>query len=92
MLSDGVFAIAQCLGIQPYIHIDRADMWHVLVFQQEPRDRAADNGELALEAAQDLPYFNKHCLDGRCGAVVVLGGGLRLARGQFGHWSLSCRR
>jgi hypothetical protein len=87
-----IFAVAQGFRVEAEIDIDRADMGHVLIPQQQPRHRAADHGELALKAAEDLTDLHENRLHrGGC-PVVVVGGRLRLGGNYRRHVSFSCRR
>jgi hypothetical protein len=87
-----VLAVAERFGVQADIHVERADMRHVLVGQQQPGNRATDDGELALEAAKDLADLDQHRF--HCGSrpVVVLGGRLWFLWCHLGHESLSWRK
>ena len=88
-LEDADGQTDRCTGI----HVERADVRHILVGQQQPGDRAADDGELALEAAKDLADLDQHGLHGRGCAVVVLGSRLWfLGWCHWGHVSLSRRK
>ncbi len=69
-----VLAVAERFRVQTDVHVERADMRHVLVGQQQPRNRAADDGELALEATEDLADLDQHGFDCRSRPVVVFGG------------------
>ena len=53
-----VFAVAQRFGMEREIDIGCADVLHLCFGQQEPRDGSADDGELALEAAERLADFD----------------------------------
>lgn len=55
-----VFPISQGCGIQAKIHIQRTDVRHVLIAQQQPWHSTADDGETPLEAAEDLPDFDEY--------------------------------
>ena len=67
-----ILAIAQCLRIQGEIHVQGADMRHVRMVEQQPGNGAADDGELAPVAPQDLPDLHQNRSDGSGGAVVVV--------------------
>ena len=57
-------------------------MRHIGFAQQQPGNGATDHGELALVASEDLADLNQHRSDRGRGAVVVVGGELRL---YFSH-------
>ncbi len=88
----GVLAVAQCFGIQADIDVERADVRHLLVAEQQPGNGPTHDGELALEGTKNLAHLDQHGLNGRGCAVVVVCGGLRFACGHFGHWSFSLRK
>jgi hypothetical protein len=69
-----ILAVAERFGVQAGIHVERADMRHVLVGPKQPGNHAIDDGELALEAARNLADLDQHRF--HCGGrpVVVLGG------------------
>ena len=87
-----VLAVAERFRVQADVHVERADMRHVLVGQQQPRNRAADDGELALETAEYLTDLNQHGFDCRGRPVVVFGGRLWFLVCHLGHESLSWRK
>ena len=70
-----VLAVAEGFGMQRQIDIGGADVRHFGLAQEQPGDGAADDGELALEAAEDLADLDEDALDRRCGAVIVVIGG-----------------
>src|ERR1700693_4861165 len=75
----GIFTVAKCLGIKTKINVEGAYMRHIFIVQQQPRDGAANHGELSSEAPQDLPDLDQHALDGARCAIVVVGCRLRFA-------------
>ena len=58
--------------MQREIDIGGADVRHFRLAQQEPRHGATDDGELALEAAEDLADLDQDALDCGGGPVVVV--------------------
>lgn len=91
-VEDPVFAIAEGVGVEAEIDIEGPDMRHVRVVQQQPGDGAANDGELAPIAAENLPYLEKGGFDCRGRAVVVVVGRLRVLGFHVDHLSLSRRR
>ena len=77
-----VLAVPQGFRVQTEIHVQGSDMWHIGFAQQQPGNGATDHGELALVASEDLTDLDQHRFDGDRGAVVVVGGVLRL---YFSH-------
>ena len=69
-----VFAVAEGIGVEREIDVSRADMAHVGVTEQQPRDGPTDHGELAPKSAQELSDFEQHGPDGTGRAVVVVAG------------------
>ena len=57
-------------------------MRHIGRAEQQPGNGATDHGEFALVATEDLSDLDQHRFDGDRGAVVVVGGVLRL---YFSH-------
>lgn len=49
--ESGILTVPERFGVEGEIDIGRADVRHLGFFEQQPRHRAADNGELPLEAA-----------------------------------------
>ena len=58
--------------MQREIDIGGADVRHFRLAQQEPRYGATDDGELALEAAEDLADLDQDALDCGGGPVIVV--------------------
>ena len=70
-----VLAVAEGFGMQRQIDIGGADVRHFRFAQEQPGYGAADDRELALEAAEDLADLDEDALDRRCGAIIVVIGG-----------------
>ena len=77
-----ILSISQGFRIQTQIYVQGSDMWHIGFAQQQPGIGTIDHGELALVASEDLTDLDQHRLDGDRGAVVIVGGVLRLC---FSH-------
>ena len=69
-----VFAVAQGGGIETEVYVGGADVRHVGFGEQQPGHGAADDGEFASEAAQDLADLNQHGLDGPRRTIIVVTG------------------
>ena len=84
--------VAQRFRVQPEVHVERADVWHILIAEQQPGYRTADDGEFSFEASQDLADLDQYGLHGGCRTVVVVGGRLGFEWCHFDHVSFSRRR
>ena len=93
--KSNVFVVGEGGRVENEVHIDCADMGHVSLIEEQPGDGAADNRELASEAAEDLPDLDQHGLGRRGGPIGVVGGGLRFSQSHGKHlaarWSADSR-
>lgn len=82
-------------SMQGQIHVCRADVSHFCFTEQQPGHGTAYDGELAVEAAEDLAEFDQDALYGRGGSVVVVVGGLGFysihGSTSFARWSAASR-
>ncbi len=88
--QQGIFAIAQGFCVKAEVDVEGAHVGRVRVVEQQPRHSAADDGELALVAAEDLADLQQDLFDGRSRAVIVVAG--HLGFGHRGHSSPDSRR
>lgn len=62
--------------MQCEVDVGGANVRHFRLVQEQPRYRTTDDGELTLEAAEDLSDFDEDAPNRRGGAVFVVAGGL----------------
>ncbi len=81
-----VFAVAQRFRAQ--INVERADMRHSVIVEEQPRDGAANDNEFAAIASQNLADLDEHRLYRLGCAVRIVGRRLRIGS-YCGHCNFS---